>query len=374
VQWQITNELSVAAELYFAVTPSCIMAGGRLAAIYSSSSVRAWFIISTDFLIAWQPLRYSVTASLGIGFEVDVGGSALRIYLQAELRLWGPPFAGQLHVDLGVAAVTIDFGETCQTPKPLTADQFKKAFLPKQSDVVTARVESGLLLQDTRGGQAPLFVVSAHALRLSVESTVPLTGLDFVKNRVPQKNGVPEPLPSATLGVSPMAKTALHAPLKLSIISIEAGGPISLPSARCEFVEIGTPEALWRPAKEEGQLPETRASAETMRATTGVRLALDPIPPVGASAIVRIDQEEYDDFEKLIPALESVDALPRTSNAGVEQAMTKPTSDQRDGILRVLRQRWPSLQTIDLTETAKRHEECFHAEPKPWRLGELEAA
>jgi hypothetical protein len=371
VQWQITNELSVAAELYFALTPSCIMAGGRLAAIYSSSSVRAWFIVSTDFLIAWQPLRYSVTASLGIGFEVDVGGSALRIYLQAELRLWGPPFAGQLHVDLGVAAVTIDFGETYQAPKPLTADQFKKAFLPEQSDVVTARVESGLLLQDTREGQPPLFVVSAHALKLSVESTVPLTGLDFVKNRVPQKNGVPEPLPSATLGVSPMAKTALHAPLKLSII--QAGEPISLPSARCEFVETGTPEALWRPAKEEGQLLQTKASAETMRATTGVRLALDPIPPVGASAIIRIDKEEYDDFKKLIPALERVDALPSTSKAGVEQTMTKPTSDQRDEILRVLRQRWPSLQASDLTETAKRHEECFRAEPKPWRLGELEA-
>jgi hypothetical protein len=57
--------------------------------------------------------------------------------------------------------------------------------------------------------------------------------------------------------------------------------------------------------------------------------------------------------------------------------MSKSTADHRGMILSVLAaQGWPALEIkdIDLTETAKRREECFRAEPKLWALGQLEAA
>ena len=317
--------------------------GGRLAAVYQrlrfalgSSSPRTFSSPGSRCATASRRAWGSASSWIWAAGPADLpaGGSANM----------GTAFAGQLHVDLGSPPLRWTSGRRYQAPERLTAGEFRKAFLPKPSDVVTARVESGLLLQETREGKAPLFVVSAHALRLAVESAVPLTGLDFVAN-----SGAPE-LNSAKLGVSPMAKTALDAQLTLSIKLIDAGDvdvsrrpidaggiDVSLRSAKLEPVETGVPEALWRPAAKEGELPETRPNPDPMKATTtGIRISLGPIPPAGASEIIRIDKQEYDDFPVAIPALDRVDALPRTSNAGVAHAMATSTNNRRNAILGIL--------------------------------------
>jgi hypothetical protein len=341
VQWQVTKELSFAAELYFALTPSCVMAGGRLAAIYTSPSVRAWFVASVDFLIAWQPLQYRVRAALRIGFEVDVGGSALRLDLRAELILWGPPFSGQLHVDLGILMVTVDFGESYRATAPLVADQFKKAFLPKISDdvfeVLSARVESGLILQETRVGQSPLHVVSAHGLSLSVQSAVPVTAIDLVDHETVGMIDTGMPI-AGTLGVAPMARTSLDAPLKLSIVTRDgSAAPVRLRSAKLSCIQTGVPEALWQPAEKEGELREAKASAGTIPATTGLRLRLDPIAPSGAAPILEIDKLRYEDFENTIPALERVAIPLRQSDETVKTVMLDATVARRGRVLDVLK-------------------------------------
>jgi hypothetical protein len=391
VYWQITKELSVVAELYFALTPSCIMAGGRLAAIYSSSSVRAWFIVGADFLIAWEPLRYSITAGIRIGFEVALEGMALRVDLQAELRLWGPPFAGQLHVDLGVLQVTVDFGEQYREPKALEAPAFKQAFLPKKKDtdkvyeVLAGRVERGLLLQEEQQ-EGPLYVVSAHALALSVQSVVPLTNLEFTGHDELAETQRKK-LAGTKLGVRPMAKTVLEAPLKISVVPLDGaeGKPVTLPSARIELIETGVPDALWqRDGIKEGKLPETKASPASMKAATGIRLMLDPIAPKGAAAVLKISALQYENFPKSIPALAKVSVPPPERSDGVEQAMSDATKKRRDPILQVLElQRRLALaaageqafyKTVNLEVAAERHIKCFRAEPRTWPLGHLEAA
>ena len=126
-----------------------------------------------------------------------------------------------------------------------------------------------------------------------------------------------------------------------------------------------------------------------MKATTGIRISLGPIPPAGASEIIRIDKQEYDDFPVTIPALDRVDALPRTSNAGVAHAMATSTNNRRNAILGILVEQRRALaerhglvlegsnlllKAAGLTETATDHEKCFRAEPKLWTLGQLEAA
>ena len=379
VQWQVTKELSFAAELYFALTPSCIMAGGRLAAIYTSSSVRAWFVASVDFLIAWQPLQYRVEAALKIGFEVDLGGSALRLDLRAELILWGPPFAGQLHVDLGILMVTVDFGEAYKAPAPLLPDQFKQAFLPKVSgdvfEVLSARVESGLILQQARADQSPLHVVTAHALSLSVQSVVPITAIELVDHDAAGMLDTDKPI-AGTLGVAPMASTLLDAPLSVSIVTGDGDAkPVKLRSAKLSCIQTGVPEALWQPAETAGKLRETKAGAGTIRATTGLRLRLDPIAPSGASPVLEIDRLQYEDFPNTIPALDRVEIPLRQSDETVETVMSKATVKRRDCVMEVLkRQHWPPLFTVNLAQAAERHEQCFRAEPQPRSLGRAMAA
>ena len=59
IHWQVSKELLVTAEMYFALTPSCLMAGGKLAAVYQSGSIKAWFVAYADFLLNWQPFYYT---------------------------------------------------------------------------------------------------------------------------------------------------------------------------------------------------------------------------------------------------------------------------------------------------------------------------
>jgi hypothetical protein len=60
LNWQVDPRLNVSGEMYYAITPSCLMAGGRISAVYRLGSIEAWFIVFADFLIAWQPFRYDV--------------------------------------------------------------------------------------------------------------------------------------------------------------------------------------------------------------------------------------------------------------------------------------------------------------------------
>ena len=92
--------------MYFALTPSCLMAGGKLCAVYQSSSVKVWFIAYADFLLNWKPFYYLIDMGVSLGVEVDLGIFSIRIHLGAQLHLWGPEFAGLVQIDLTVITLT----------------------------------------------------------------------------------------------------------------------------------------------------------------------------------------------------------------------------------------------------------------------------
>jgi hypothetical protein len=131
--WQIDN-LTIKGGMYFALTPSAVMAGGYLDAVWQSGGIRAWFQAHADFLLAWKPFHYdiSVGLSLGASFEVDLlfTSFTLTIHVGVDLTLWGPPFGGTATVDLSVISFTIPFGKD-PAPRPaLTWAEFKTSFLP----------------------------------------------------------------------------------------------------------------------------------------------------------------------------------------------------------------------------------------------------
>ena len=51
LSWQVVPELSITGGLYFALTSNAVMAGGKLSAVWTSGSVRAWFTYWADFLM-----------------------------------------------------------------------------------------------------------------------------------------------------------------------------------------------------------------------------------------------------------------------------------------------------------------------------------
>ena len=52
--WMVNRNLSFSGGLYFALTPSCIMAGGGIDARYANGNLSAWFYARADFLMYWS--------------------------------------------------------------------------------------------------------------------------------------------------------------------------------------------------------------------------------------------------------------------------------------------------------------------------------
>jgi len=171
VNWQVTTELAVTAEMYFALTTSCLMAGGKLSAVYQSKSIKAWFIVYADFLISWKPFYYKVRMGISIGVEADLGLFSIKFHLSVQMQIWGPEFAGRIDIDLTVVSFSVLFGPPETPPVPLKAEEFEATFLPKSSPVIASSLTGGLIREVTRKDNGKeLRVVNGHALELTIRS------------------------------------------------------------------------------------------------------------------------------------------------------------------------------------------------------------
>ena len=121
---------------YFALTPSCVMAGEQMQATYSSGSLSAWFSAYTDFLINWHPFYYDARAGVSVGASITIHvivSITFTVELSATLHAWGPPFAGEVEVDWTIISFTIPIGDTDSgntAPDPLSWQDFSQYFLP----------------------------------------------------------------------------------------------------------------------------------------------------------------------------------------------------------------------------------------------------
>jgi hypothetical protein len=201
---------------YFALTPAMFMAGASMQATWQVPSIRAWFTIGADFLMAWAPFHYEADVYVGIGCSVNLGLFTLNVHVGADLYLWGPPFGGRAVVDLDVVSFTIEFGSAAVAPSPVGWSSFKSGFLPSDTpqqalrsarpapapyahdvmslphaafaaapgakappppaaptdtNVVKATVSQGLLGADVDGQQ---WIVNPETFRILVSSTIPV--------------------------------------------------------------------------------------------------------------------------------------------------------------------------------------------------------
>ncbi len=238
LSWQLPGGLSVTGGLYFALTPSVLMAGGYLRATWQSGDISAWFDAQADFLMRFKPFSYAVAVSIGIGasFTVNLALTTLRItiYAGVNLVLWGPPFGGTAQVHLSVISFTIGFGST-QPDQPPAVDWagFRQSFLPPANgaerdgawrgplaavgpgaapaptptdSLITVSVARGLL-STVRTGNAPVWIVSPAALQIVVTTQVPSTSASVVTEATITPSGAW----TDQLGVGPMGARAWHA-------------------------------------------------------------------------------------------------------------------------------------------------------------------
>jgi hypothetical protein len=229
LRWQVTDQLTVSGDEYFALTSSAVMAGGGLSAVWDGGPVSAWFSVEMDFLLIYKPFHYYLSAScqLGASFSIDLLFTTITIsiHLGVDIEIWGPEFTGVATVDLSIISFSIGFGgsnqDASQTiewhefldqllpkkPPPPTKTQQSHRMMrmavaaetnapPVAAAVVQIKMTDGLLKTLSETGEETLnYVVDSQHFKMEV-TAIPSKEPDFVpKNTRPNFKAAPIDLP-----------------------------------------------------------------------------------------------------------------------------------------------------------------------------------
>lgn len=110
-RWSVSDCVVIKGESYFALTTTCVMAGGRLEAAYRGGPVKAWFKVYLDVLVSWDPFYYVFETGIEIGASVDTWLGEIGVSLGAALHIEGPPMFGWVEVEIVVVTIRVEFGD-----------------------------------------------------------------------------------------------------------------------------------------------------------------------------------------------------------------------------------------------------------------------
>ncbi|WP_372891246.1 DUF6603 domain-containing protein [Rhodosalinus sp.] len=239
LDWQVTENFSIRATAYFAMTAGAVMAGGSLDAEWSEGSITASFLAEADLLVAWRPHHYDIRLFVHITGTVTIhflGTHSLSLDASADVRLWGPDMAGRATVHVYFWGYDFPFDIAFNDSPRLAAAISWKDFASEQlpDRILTVAPAGGQLAEAE--GKALRF--DPRDMRLRVDTAVPFNSLQGTHNR--RLHSVP--------GVFPCGSRSWDSTLSLTIT-----GPGDPPGSRSEFadkfdvrcVKGSVPAALW---------------------------------------------------------------------------------------------------------------------------------
>lgn len=289
--WYFSSEITIKGESYFALTPSCVMAGGLLEASYQSGALKAWFKAWADFLIAWEPFSYyiSVGVTIGASYRIRVNvlvgtiEKTLKVEVSASVEVWGPPLAGKAHIEWFVISFDVEFGaREARPPKvPISWDAFRERFLPEEnSRLFFGSVEQGLVDAKVRKDGNKTVVEAGAPWRVGPEFVL-VTETSIASNFI----DIPTLPPYASgfaVDVAPMRATGLASRHVASVVRVS--GTQETPVAaqlRRENVRAQFPAAMWDYVEPE------KADSRTVPALSGIRF-IAKVTPVGATGALAL--------------------------------------------------------------------------------------
>lgn len=304
LNWKLSAELSVSGGLYFALTPSVLMAGGYLKATWQSGDISAWFDAQADFLIRFKPFQYliDVSITIGVSFTLNLLVTTKRVTLHTgvALVLWGPPFGGQATVDLAIISFTISFGQPQPKPLPdLDWAKFRQSFLPPANKSERGGGQRGPLTAEITGAAPPptptdslvtisaaagltgtvtdgdvtVWVVTPAALRIMVATQAPSTSASVIT----AKTMTPSGQWTSQLGVGPMGAGAGSLSSVLTI-AIDRDGAPDTDTWAAAAATGGVPKGLY-------QNTANTMQADGMVTDALLGVTLTPAPPAGGSTV-----------------------------------------------------------------------------------------
>ncbi len=386
INWPVTKKLEVTGGLYFALTPSCIMAGGSLSANYKKDNLKAEFDAWVNFLAEWKPFHYEFDVGIGVdvSYKADagfLGSHTFSTSLDADLELYGPPFGGEAEISWTVISFTISFGADATDPRPVTWEEFRQEFLPAdqgaESGICHARPTQGLLRTVEDPEQGTWWILDPHNLLIETSSLIPASKLTFNSEDIPLGTGV-----TTSLGVRPMKEklTATHA---LTLVPKEEEKEEEEESY-FDFTPIlrDVPAALWADDFEKLKQPSAEVVPECfvgteMRVRRPDADEFHVVPPASSALAMELADllvnSETSDYEwqgppptgPLFPQKDAVEQIACT----IESPQVDP---KRQGILEALvAQRLDVVTDVDLSVFVKlaAEGEVFRQEPVLVGLG-----
>jgi hypothetical protein len=217
LNWQVIPQLGITGELYFALTPNVVMAGGKLSAVWNSGAVSAWFTYWADFLMTFSPFHYYIDGGIDLGAKFTVHllfcSVCVTIHIGVAIELWGPSFAGRAKVDLSIISFTIAFGNgQPDTSTSIPWPKFVSELLPGQSParrrairgrpvvredppdkaaaVVRITVTSGLVSTLDPVATGPVYLVTPETFQCAVLTVIPNKHVHFLPDPDPSRHGL----------------------------------------------------------------------------------------------------------------------------------------------------------------------------------------
>lgn len=297
IDFQIGSSLHITAKAYFALTPSAVMAGGHLDAVWDGGPLQAWFKAGADFLLMWKPFRYeaAIYVHIGASFTLDFAffSVSVTVELGANLTLWGPPLGGTASISYSIASFTIGFGAGKPTPPPLSWPEFRNQFLPtgktdgldeqtRNGALLSARVSAGLVKdltqeKDSAATHPYSWVVNQAGVTIEVNTAVPATAATLNNSLLTQ----PDAHYNGQLHIGPMQENGLDysAPLEIRVeyynaMAADNDKPAKIYHRVTAEVVLGTsPKALWSDYDPLGQeTPLSQAESSLEGTLLGVRI------------------------------------------------------------------------------------------------------
>ena len=248
LNWQVDSHTNINGEIYFAMTPAALMAGGKLSITYTLGDLKAWFIAYADILMKWKPFAYDISIGVLVGASYTMSLFGIRktfsIELGADLKLWGPEVQAKVHISWFIISFTISFSEGADHSKDsLDWEGFKSTFLvsPKENDNLKQSVQNAPLKDSDDQERSDILsislqgvigktsdgtdIVSAHQLCISAFSKIPENN----------ENG-------QAIHVRPAGK---NCNISNSVMKVVVENDSITEKFKCEKIMQNVPAALW---------------------------------------------------------------------------------------------------------------------------------
>lgn len=299
LSWKLSENLSAEGSLYFALTPSCVMAGGDLGMDFAWECVQANFHAYVDILMCWKPYSYDFSVGISLKVQVKLKIFKIKLELGCDLAIWGPEFSGIAKIHLWIISFSISFGNGSRGTKTISVDEFRSSFLSAGNENTAALSAAGAycgptihflggVIEERKKDNADIKKVSGENLEIQIDSIVPTIKVQFNHESVVSGEN------AACLRPCSSDDNVISVSPTLSVKMVRTDGAAIEAQWQLTPISGNLPAALWG---------EKSYTGETIEYTTGLVIRLQSRENFRRIVYTEVNREEDKDYAVPSPAV-----------------------------------------------------------------------